>query len=262
MKKYYTLPLLLLLVPSISACQDTEHSIVAINNVGKNGLVEIGKYDLLRLIESKQQFVFEQYSPTCSHCTTLRPLLEKYAKNNKKTIYTCNMYGLTEEEFNIDFKGPYPDIFTDYYFPRIQFINDGKLTYEVSNAKFDSYYGLSNILEKHFFSSKIYMVQSEEEFTSYVEKNKNYIAYMYDQNDNRSVSLAAQYIITNEVAKAKKPIVLINFINYEGNLNALYTKFNVEYYAFASLVKDGEVTKTIDWSVADGSELSDLVANI
>ena len=262
MKKYYVLPVLLVLTPSLSACQDYEHSIVAINNMGTNGLVEISKDALLYLLESKQQFVFEQYSPSCSHCNDLRPLLEKYAKNNKKTIYTCNMYGLTEEEFNNDFKALYPDIFTSYYFPRIQFINEGKLTYEVNSAKFSSYSGLANIMNKHFFSSKIFMVQSEEELTSFTEKNKNYVAFMYDQEDAKSLSLASQYIVTNEVANAKKPIVLINFINYSGNLNALYTKFNVEYYAFASLVKNGEIIRTIDWSTADGSELNDLIASV
>ena len=262
MKKYYVLPILLALAPTLSACQDTAHSIVAINNMGANGLVEISKAALLNLLESKQQFVFEQYSPTCSHCDDLRPILEKYSLNNKKTIYTCNMYGLTEEEFNTNYKAVYPDIFTDYYVPRIQFINEGKLTYEVNSAKFSTYSGLSNIMNKHFFSSKIYMVQSAEEFTSFTEKNKDYVVYMYDQEDVKSLSLASQYIVTNEVAKEKKPIVLINFINYSGSLDALYAKFGVDYYAFASLVKNGEITKTIDWSTADGSELSNLIASV
>ena len=262
MKKYYALPLLFALVPTLSACQDTKHSIVAINSIGENGLVELSKSELLNLLESKQQFVFEQYSPTCSHCTTLRPLLEKYVKSSKKTIYTCNMYGMDEEEFNESFKKPYPDIFTDYYVPRIQYINDGKLTFEVNSAKFESYYGLKSIMDKHFLSSKITMVQTEEDYRTYVESNKNYLVYMYDQADSKSASLAAKYLITNEVAKAKKRILLINFINYSGTLDALYEKYGVDYYAFASLVKNGEITKTIDWSADDGSQLSELVSNI
>ena len=262
MKKYYVLPILLVLAPSLSACQDTKHSIVAINNMGTNGLVEIDKGDLLKLIESGQQFVLEQYSPSCSHCKTLKPILDKYAIKSKKTVYTCDMFGLEEEEFMQYYHDPHPDIFSDYYTPRIQFIKEGKLTYEVNSAKFSSYNALKTIMDKHFFSSKIYMVQSEEEFTAYTEANKNYIAFMYDQDDEKSLSLATNYIVTNEVAKAKKPIVLINFINYQGNLDTLYTKFGVDYYAFASLVKDGEVTKTIDWSTADGSELNNLIASL
>ena len=262
MKKYYVFSLLFVLAPTLSACQDTKHSIVAINSIGENGLVEISKAELLNLLESKQQFVFEQYSPKCSHCTDLRPKLEKYAKEKKKIIYTCNMYGLSEEEFEEYYQTPYPDIFTDYYVPRIQYINEGKLTFEVNPTKFESYYGLKSIMDKHFFSSKITMVQTEEDYNTYVTSNKNYLVFMYDQSDAKSSSLAAQYLITNEIAKAKKPILLINFINYTGNLNALYTKYGVDYYAFASLVQNNEIIKTIDWSVDDGTELNKLIASV
>ena len=263
MKKYYAFPLLLVLVPSISACQDTAHSIIAINNMGSDfGVVELTKAGLLNLLESKQQFVFEQYSPTCSHCEDLKPLLEKYAKNQKKIVYRCNMYGLTHEEFDEQYKKPYPDIFTDYYVPRVQFINDGKLTYEVNAAKFESYYGLKSIMDKHFLSSKIYMVQTAEEFAAFKESHKDYVFYMYDQEDSLSASLAATYIINNEIAKAKKPVVLLNYITYTGNIDAIYQMFKVEYYAFASLVKNNEIIKTIDYSTADGSELSSLLASL
>ena len=263
MKKYLTFPLLLVLVPSISACQDTAHSIIAINNMGSDfGVVELTKAGLLNLLESKQQFVFEQYSPTCSHCDDLKPLLEKYAKNQKKIVYRCNMYGLTNEEFEEEYKKPYSDIFTDYYVPRIQFINEGKLTYEVNAAKFESYYGLKSIIDKHFLSSKIYMVQTAEDFAAFKESHKDYVFYMYDQEDSLSASLAATYIINNEIAKAKKPVVLLNYITYTGNIDAIYNKFDVEYYAFASLVKDEQIIKTIDYSTADGSELSSLLASL
>ena len=263
MKKYYAFPLLLALVPSISACQDTAHSIIAINNMGSDfGVVELTKAGLLNLLESKQQFVFEQYSPTCSHCEDLKPLLEKYAKNQKKIVYRCNMYGLTNEEFEEEYKKPYPDIFTDYYVPRIQFINEGKLTYEVNAAKFESYYGLKSIMDKHFLSSKIYMVQTAEDFEAFTNAHKDYVFYMYDQEDSLSASLAATYIINNENAKAKKPVVLLNYITYTGNIDAIYNKFDVEYYAFASLVKDEQIIKTIDYSTADGSELSSLLASL
>ena len=262
MKKYYVLPILLALAPTLSACQDTAHSIVAINNIGTSGLIEISKGALLKMLENKQQFVFEQYSPTCGHCDDLKPLLQKYTKNNKKCIYTCNMYGLTDEEFNEYFKNPYPDIFTDYYVPRIQFIKDGVLTYEVNSAKFSSYTGLKNMLDKHFFSSKITMVESQEDFMSYTQNNKDYVVYMYDQEDDKSLTLAANYLITNEIAKQKKNILLINFINYQGQLDNLYNIFNVDYYAFASLVKNGQIEKTIDWSSDDGTELSKLVSSL
>ena len=263
MKKYYAFPLLFALVPSISACQDTAHSIIAINNMGSDfGVVELTKAGLLNLLESKQQFVFEQYSPTCSHCDDLKPLLEKYAKNQKKIVYRCNMYGLTHEEFDEQYKKPYPDIFTDYYVPRVQFVNEGKLTYEVNAAKFESYYGLKSIMDKHFLSSKIYMVQTAENFIAFKKSHKDYVFYMYDQEDSLSASLAATYIINNEIAKAKKPVVLLNYITYTGNIDAIYEMFNVEYYAFASLVKDNEIIKTIDYSTADGSELNSLLASL
>ncbi len=263
MKKYFSLPLLFALVPSISACQDTRHSIVAINNVGSNyGVVEITRTGLLNLLASKQQFIFEQYSPTCSHCDDLKPLLEKYARRQKKVIYRCDMFGLSKEDYEEHYQGPYPDIFTGLYVPRIQFVNDGKLTYEVNSAKFETYYGLTKIMDKHFFSSNIYMVQNEEDFLKFKNSHRNYLFYMYDQEDELSAKLAATYIINNEIAKAKKPVVLLNYITYTGNINTIYDMFNVDYYAFASLVQNNEITKTIDYSTADGSELNNLLASL
>ena len=263
MKKYYTLPLLLVLVPSISACQDTKHSIVAINNMGSDfGIVEISTGELLTLIESKQQFLLEQYSPNCSICKELKPLLQKYAKQEKKVIYTCNVNSLTEEDFEEFYITPYPDIFKGNYVPRLQFINKGKLTYEVSSSKFDSFFGLKSIINKHFLSSNITLIQTEEDLNAFTNMNENYVAYCYDLESEKSLSLANQYIITKEVANSKKPVVLINYSTYTGVFNDVCAKYNADFISFASLVKNGEVNKTIDYESADGSELNSLLVSL
>ena len=263
MKKYQAFTFLLVLIPTITACQDKAHSIIAINSMGSShALVEISRNELLSLLKSGQQFAFEQYSPKCTHCNDLRPLLEKYTKNKKKTIFTVNMFNITEEDFVENFQTPYPDIFSGYYVPRLQFVNEGKLTYEVSANKFESYTALSKMLDKHFLSSSIVMVETEADLNAFRNANASFLAYCYDLESDKSLSLATKYIINSEVANSKKPVVLINYTTYTGVFNDVCAEFNADFESFAAVVKNNEVTKTIDYSLDDGSELSELIASL
>ena len=260
MKKYHLLTLLIALLPSLSACRDPLHCITAINTMGlEHGIVEITKQQMLNLLESKQQFVLEQYTSSCAHCKALRPLLEKYTKSKKKVIYAWNCDAITEEDWYETLSIPYPELFAGAYIPRVQFISNGELTYEVSSAKFESYNALSNMLDKHFNSSKITMVNTEADLEAYTKANDSYIAYSYDIEFDKSLSLANQYLITDEVAKAKKPVLLINYVAFTGSLSILLDKYNVDYASFAVLVKDGEIKRAIDYSQDDGSELNAMV---
>ena len=270
MKNLKVLTFLLALVPTITACQDTKHSIVAINTIGgAEGLVAVSSDQVLALLDSKQSFTLETWSPNCVHCTDLRPKLEKYAANNKKVIYTFNILetiqALDEEEYNATFHATHPDLFPEYkdtYIPRIQFIKEGKLTYEVTSSKFASYNPLKKILNNHFLSSKIFMVDSKESLEAFEVDNKNYVAFSYDLDDQKSLNLAASYIINQNIAKTKKPVVLINYTTYTGVFNEVCAEYNADFITFASLVKNGEVNKTIDYSSADGNELNNLLSSL
>ena len=265
MKKITLFAFLFALIPTITACQDTTHSIVAINTTGSgSGLVDISMQQLANLLDSKQPFVFESYSESCTHCKDLRPKLEKYVKENKKVIYTFNAMQITDEElYNELLRKNHLDIFPaleNYYVPQIQFINEGMLTYQVSSAKFSSYTALKKILNNHFLSSNVTMIENEEELAAFESKNKNYIAYCYDLEN--SVSLEkVNLLINKEFAKSKKAAVLIDYVNFAGVFNNISEKYGADNFTFASLVKNGTVNKTIDYS-ADGSDLSDLISNI
>ena len=269
MKNLKVLTFLLALVPTVTACQDIEHSVVAINNMGSSyTLVDVSTEQVLALLESKQSFVLETYSNGCIHCQSLRPKLEKYSKGQKKTIYTLNAEvfdGMEEEEYNNSFHNPHSDIFptlNSFYVPKIQFIKEGKLTYQVSSSKFSSYNPLKNIMNNHFISSKIVLVETEDDLKAFEEKYKSYVAFSYDLENVKSLTLANTYIINNEIAKAKKPVVLINYTTYTGVFNDVCAKYNSEVTSFASLIKNGEVNKTIDYSSADGNELNNLLSSL
>ena len=260
--KFKFVTLLVSLLPLISACQDTKHSIVEINHVKEERLfVELKTEQLVYLLESKQQFVLETYSPYCSHCADLEKHLDKYSKEKAKVIYRYDLTTIgSEEEFVRVFQNKYPDIFPNYSVPAIRYINEGKLTYEVSSNKFASYYGLAKIMDKHFAKSKITMIGSKDEYDTYKKSNNTYLIYGYDLTNEKSLELATKYLINEEIAKTEKSIILANKSIFDVNFEDFYALFNAETSYFATLIKDNEQIKTIDYTLDDGSELSSLLS--
>ena len=263
MKKSRFLLLLLALCPLMSACQDKEHSVISINNVGDaNPFVEVFPTTVSDLIKHKQDFVLEIYRPTCESCKELEPNLEKYCKKQSKVIYRLNTSLINEEAFNSVLKEPYPEIFHDDYVPNILYISEGKLTYEVSPNKFGSYTGLKSVMNKHFTASNITMINDLNSFTTYRQKNENYICFFYNYSNEYSIKFAAEYLINADIVKNKTPVLLINknTLGFE-NFNSVKFYYETDSSSFACIVKNNEIKRTLDYSFDDGSELKKLIAS-
>ena len=262
MKKMRFAFLLIALCPLMSAFQDKEHSVISINSIeDRYPFAEVNITQLVNILESKQDFVLETYSPTCEACINLEPILKKYCTNQNKIVYRFNIRNITEDIYISQLQEPYPDIFASEYVPTITFIHDGKLTYDVNPNKFGSYNGLKSIMNKHFTSSKIMMANDYYSFELYRNKNDNYIAYFYDYNNASSLKYASQYLINEDVAKNKTPVLLINSTAISETMYDVKQYFNTDSDTFACLVKNNEIIKTIDYSLGDGSSISDLVAS-
>ena len=256
-------PLLaILLSPMLVACQDTEHSILSINTAREEKyFIDLKTEELTELIDSKQQFVLEVYSPYCSHCANLEEHIIKYSKEKQRVIYRYDLTKIkTEEEFAVTLYANYPDIFPNYNVPAIRFVSNCKLTYEVSSNKFSSYYALSKIMDKHFSKSYITMIGSLNEYESYKKDHSNYVVYAYDLQYRHSLDLAATSLITNEFAKLKKEILLADLSAFEDDFDEFAQIFSASGTYFASTVKDNEQIKTIDYSLDDGTLINDLIS--
>ena len=263
MKKGKFVFLLIALCPLMSACNDKEHSVITINSYdNQNPFVELLPENISNLIENKQDFVLEIYSPTCQTCIELEPILEKYCKKQNRVVYRLNTHLISEDVYIDVLQEPYPDIFHNDYVPNILFISDGKLTYEVSPNKFGSYNGLKSVMNKHFTTSKITMINELSAFRTYVEKNDNYVCYFYNYEDQISIKFAASYIINEEIAKSKTPVVLLNQNTIgEESFEEVISYYLPDCASFACMVKNKEIIKTIDYASDDGSELIDLLAS-
>ena len=265
MKNKFALFSLIVLVPTITACQDTEHSIISIRTYDDDVyFVELNKETLSNLLMSNQQFILETYSPYCSHCKELEPLLKKYSNKKDLIIYRFNTTQIENQtEWNELLADKYPDIFDEFAVPTIRYVNNAALTYKVSSNKFSSYSALSNIMDKHNISSEITLINSISALNNFSESHEKYIVYSYDLNSPKSLQLCADYIMTNEIAKAKKPIALLNkFSMSSEDFAQLKNNFLSKSDSFVSYYKKNEQIKTIDYSSDDGSKLSELLSNL
>lgn len=257
MKRFKWLLLSISLVPLISACQDKEHSILAINSMGSGqSFIEVDIYETRNLIESNQPFVLEMYSTYCSSCADLEPKLKSYAEKSKKTICRLNIANVREDDYNNTLKNNYPEIFVNSYTPSIYFISEKSLTYNVSPQKFSSETALKSIMNKHFLSSKITMINDYSSFETYAKKNKNYLAFVYDIDDFNTLRLSSKYLINN---KLNFNVILLNKSSFAENFPAIQSYFNSDVVNFAATVKDGNITKTINYFADNGSSLNNLI---
>ena len=105
------------------------------------------------------------------------------------------------------------------------------------------------------------MIDNIETLKKYDNANKSYVAFLYDLDDSKSLSLSNQYIITREIAKAKKNIILLNKAGFAENFGDLLAFYGVNYASFA-LIKNKDEIKTIDYSQDDGSSLNNLISTL
>ncbi len=254
MKKLLFLLLPIMLTPSLSACQDTAHSIIPIHTTfDETKFVEINTIIFEDLVESGQQFAVEFYSPYCTHCEELNPKLEKYVKETNNLIYRFDLSKLDKEGLDALIK-KYPDVLPDQYVPAIRFVSDSHLTYEVDSVKFESYKKLRQILNQHFLSSHINLVSSTAGYNGFVGNYSSYLVCRYDLYNKFSVKFVTEALMTKEMEKKNIPILLLNSTDFD---NSEYLALTDEYNQkagslnFVAIVKNGEKTKVADYLADD-----------
>lgn len=264
MRKLLSILPLIALTGSISSCSSLKQSIVSINCVNNTcTFVELTIDQLIKLINSKQQFLLESYSPYCSHCLDLEPILRDYSKKENKVIYRVDLTQIeTGEEFNEKLGNKYSDIFPDSLVPSVRFVSNGKLTYNVDSDKYESYAKFSKITNKLWIKSKITLINDMNSFNSYRSTNKNYIAYAYNLSDSKSLEIANEYLITEDIAKSNKPVLLLNYASFAADFAEIRAFFNSSSTTFMASINNDNITKTIDYSSADGSSINELIASV
>ena len=251
MRKLLIVLLPIVMMSTLTACQDKEHSIIPIHIIGNEVKgIEITGPEFKTLIESGQHFVVEMYSPYCTHCEELNPMIDAYMSETKNLIYRFDVTKLSNEEQD-SYIAKYPDVFPDAYVPAIRFVKDKHLTYEVSSSKFDSYKSLRLNLNQHILSSHINMTSSELTFTEYANNRSEYLVYTYDLLNEKSINIAASNIITNDFQNKNIAVLLVNSRDLAENFAKVQSYYGTELSHFVAMIKDQKVTKIADYTADD-----------
>ena len=262
MKKLLTLLVPIILAPAITGCQDKAHSITSIKTLDDAVLKqEINRDQIINLIESKQDFLLEIYSPTCTYCRELTPKLERYTKDTKRLIYTLDLSKVSEDDFNNNLHVKYPDIFDERLVPKVKFIQKGLLTFNFDGSSFDSYSNGKKIFNRHFNNSEIYLANSIDAIKNFEKNKTSYVFATYDMNDLEDAKYTSNYVINESVGNTKKPVILVNKVEFAEKFTEIQSYFNTSLESFIGSKTNGEI-KTIDMKTDDGSGFNDLLANL
>ena len=262
MKKLLTLLVPILLAPTITGCQDKAHSITSIKTLDDTVLKqEINRDQIINLIESKQDFLLELYSPTCTYCRELTPKLERYTKETKRIIYTLDLSKVSEDDFNNNLHVKYPDIFDERLVPKVKFIQKGLLTFNFNVSSFDSYSYGKKIFNRHFNDSEIYLANSIDAIKNFEKSKSSYVFATYDINNLEDSKYTSNYVINESVGKTKKTVILINKVEFAENYSKIQAYFDTSLDSFAGYKNKDEI-KTIDMKTDDGSGFNELLTNL
>lgn len=263
MKKILLIAIPLLLTPTLTACQDKEHSVPYIEAY-EDQYEELDFNHLCQLVDYKVPFTLELYSPYCSHCIDLKEILDQYVAKTHQFIYRfdTSKYDEVEEKYEYQkLQEKYPTIFTSTYVPEIYYFKNGEITYSVNSNKFSSYAGLSKIMKNHYISSKISKIATYDGWNKYQENHDSYFVYEMDYDETSLVNLT-NAILSNEVVNAKKDILIINKNDFCDNflekINEAYGLENTSsLYAFA--INNKKVVSYDEYHINDATNLVNLI---
>lgn len=262
MKKIFLPLIIAAILPSLSACKDEAHGIVAIKSFNKSfQFIELKREQFVNLVESGQEFLFEFYSSTCGHCEDLEPLLEKYSSSTGNIIYRIEATKVLGNDELEDLTKKYTGVFIDNFVPHVSFVKDKALTYDVPDEPLENYNQLKRSIDKHLISSKINMVNNYNDYVSYTNSKKDYLIYSYDLDNQKSLEIAYQNIINKQSKYLNKDIILLNKAGFASDFDKIQTSLNVSNTTFCALVKSKEVTKTIDY-LTDGNLVNEMLSNL
>lgn len=252
------------LCPTLSSCTNDANKIIAINTTHcEIRSIDLTYDQLCNLIDSKQQLLLNCYSPYCSSCERLDFLLYSYTTASKKFIYKFNYFDNYAPEGKTPLPEKYPTIFYNTSLPKLSFIQDNKLTYDVNQTKFESYTVLSNIIRKRIIDSSIQMIDSINGYKWCLDDmGSNCLLYFYDVNNPLSLTLASDYLITKEKHTYKKNIILANIRQFSDIFADFKDFISADTDTFAAVIKDRNIIKTTDYSLDGGIELQSMISNL
>lgn len=261
MKKLIFPFIIFALCPSISGCSSNANKIVTINTYSDSRYININYHDVCNLIDSKQQFLLESYSPYCSTCIALQAQLDKYVDETENLIYRLNYFDYGAPENETPLKDKYPEIFGDDLTPKLMFIKNGALTYNIPYDSFKSYTRLSNLIRKRLISSKIYLASTLRDYEYNFKLNgSNYLVYFYDIASYSSVDTLNRFIFESNENYYKKNIILFNIKTMGGELQDFMADYDIK--STTSAILFGEQIKTTNYALDGGLELKEMLSSL
>ena len=261
------------LLSSLTACGgvDTAHAVASpinydakIYKTGVEAAFEIGPYALYDMLNNKESFVIEFYSPTCGSCQVFEPVLSEYINKTNFQWYRFNTrMNKEDEEFFIDVvMEEHKDTLGGLdSVPSVYYIKEGKLSYEVNYQKFSSYTAFSKIANKHFIRSSMYTVSTLKGLESYLCDYKDTVLYVYDNTSTVSNDVY-QTIYSKSQGKRNSVIILYKNSMKQEDYMEISTKLGHNYTDnFACLIEGGEIKKTVDYTSDGGASFKEYITS-
>lgn len=215
-----------------------------LENVETNYLIDITGEECIQKMESKQTFPLFFYSNTCSHCILAKNVIKDYAKD-KQIIFNAVEY--TEENY-LPLREHQGIYFTDdVYTPRILFIKEGEIIFEVNSNKMSSSVALRAQFDKYLKPGNIISFSKENALQNYLaSKKENTIVYTYETGNQIGEKMLGKAM--NLTYQGTKDLVIIDADKFDNE--------NSQYLAgYAYEISNGQINKTIDYTSADGENI-------
>lgn len=191
-KILFILPLLL-----VSGCDNNKNTIyLERNSLLENALVTIeddltlftksADNDLLiKLSETKQDYVVYTYSENCSFCASFLPILKNYLLETHHLIYSYNATSNNLTALN----EALPDVYSILGTPNMSFFKDGQKISELASSRFqnahnfkiafESYISISNIEEVYDYNFTLNLLNKEDIIVYFYEDENSYEFYKH-----------------------------------------------------------------------------------
>lgn len=134
---------------------------------------------LIKLSETKQDYVVYTYSENCSFCVSFLPILKNYLLETHHLIYSYNATSNNLTALN----EALPDVYSVLGTPNMSFFKDGQKISELASSRFQNAHNFKIAFESYISLSNIEEVYDYNLVLSILNKT-NIIVYFYEDENS------------------------------------------------------------------------------
>ncbi len=176
---------------------------------------------LIKLSETKQDYVVYTYSENCSFCTSFLPILKDYLLDTHHLIYS---YNASSNDLNA-LNSYLPDVYSVLGTPNMSFFKDGKKISELASSRFQNAHNFKIAFESYITSSYILEIYDFNSAFKALGTN-NSIFYFYEDDTSYTFYKEHFYLDFNKLTTIDAYRIDLSRLNEE-QINILEDNFAI-----------------------------------